>query len=143
MIGVQAEPGDPGRDPQSLERPHARGRGPAPEQVPGHLGQQVPGHDQVNCAERARAHPGRHPVEPRGQILSRGTEHREHRVVLADVGHLDSQHEPHGLQELHESAGGSWFGVEPQRSTVVGQRQVVFHMSGRAEDEGLSGLTDR
>ena len=48
VIGIQAEPGHPRGDPQRLERPHARQRGPAPDQLGGRVGQQVPRHDQID-----------------------------------------------------------------------------------------------
>ena len=143
VIGVQAEPGDPRGDPQGLERPHARRRGRPPYQLGGRLGQQVPGHDQVNGPERSRVHPGRHRVEPGRDIAAPGTEHGEHRVVLADVGHLDPHHEPHGVEELRERPGGARLHVHPHRGAVIGQRQVVFDMPGRAEDEGLRARSGR
>ena len=139
MVGVQAEPGDVRGDPQRLERPHARRRGPPPHQVPGHLGQPVPGHDQVNGAERARVHARLNAVEPGRDVAGGGTEHGEHRVVLADVGHLDPQHEPHGLEELHQRRGGARLHVHPHRGAVIGQGQVVFDVPVRAEDERLRG----
>ena len=114
---------------------------PRPPAAPGHrpLGQQVPLHHEVDSAERPRFKPGRHPLEPRDEVARAGTEHGEHRVVRADVGHLDPHHEPHGLEELHQRRRGARLGVQPRRGAVVGQRQVVFHVPVRAEDEGLGG----
>ena len=143
VVGVQAEPGDVRGDPERLERPHARRRGPPPHQVPGRVRQPVPRHDQVMVPNGPGFTLARTPSSPAAMSPAAGPSTVSTAWSPADVGHLDPQHEPHGLEELHQRRGGARLHVHPRRGAVVGQRQVVFDVPVRAEDERLRARSGR
>ena len=116
VIGIQAEPGHLGGDPQRLERPHARhARRPRRTSSAATSGSS----SRATIRSMIRTGPAAcracHPVELRGDIARRGPGHGQHGVVLADVGDLDPQHEPHGFQELGQGRGGARLHVHPHR----------------------------
>jgi len=136
VIGVQAQPGPPRRDPQRLIRPHSRGHRAVCPQPRGHVGQLAPGDDKISLIRS----PERHCRFIRRILRGGGPHDREHGVVGTDISGLDPEHEPHRLKELQQRPGGAGLHVRPHRGPVVGQRQLMLDVPVRGQDECLGGV---